>query len=56
MTLIQKTLNWIFDELIKLGMWAMAVLFIHSLIVQICGRKEITYGNDRLRRDCVERR
>lgn len=33
MELIQKTLNWIFDGLIKLGVWAMVVLFIHRLIV-----------------------
>ena len=32
MELIQKILNWIFDELIKLGAWAMVILFIHSLI------------------------
>jgi len=29
---IQKILNWIFDELIRLGVWAMIVLFIHSII------------------------
>ena len=33
MELIQKMLNWIFDELIKLGIWAMIVLFIHRLVV-----------------------
>ena len=31
--IISAVINWIFDELIKLGMWAIAVLFIHSLIV-----------------------
>ena len=30
---IQKILNWIFDELIKLGVWAMVILFIHRLVV-----------------------
>lgn len=32
MELIQKILNWIFDELIKLGVWAMVILFIHRLV------------------------
>ena len=30
--IVRTAINWIFDELVKLGMWAMIVLFIHSII------------------------
>ena len=30
--IVSAVINWIFDELIKLGMWAMVALLIHSLI------------------------
>lgn len=30
--IVRAAINWIFDELVKLGMWAMVALLIHSII------------------------